>query len=309
MQGSAALKGTCSLIGSSVATVLLLASTPINAALNKVFISPLILLPDSNISIGEVREIGYGEALFTGRVVLSEAAIPEPAPLNLTGLHLELDPKSPLRKASLATNDARALPDARIYCSNLFSTTAAQRRPREVSQSGPRFRSNIRYCLIDSDADSKFDHGFVDGALWTNEKDAVAIEPLAFKSEKNTPIPGKGAFGIVFIKQAAISDSEVAPLTDMLDGQLRVADVNIGNNPEGTWTNRRTSVTPTALPKVISYADGQITILSMDGSTKKIKFRIDKPISATQIGFNFEKKFTTISSMGMFTNLSYEYVY
>lgn len=273
-------------------------------------ISPLILIPDSNHPVNEVREIGYGEAVFSGRVVLSEAAIPSQTSLELAGLHLELSSDQFLRRAYLPANDARAPAGSLIYCSSFISLSNDLRKPPESRKRGVRFRSTIRYCLLDGDADKKFDHGFIAGAQWIEDQGLLTIPALPFRVDRNVALPNRGEFALIFAKQAPLADSELIPTTDMLDGQRRSATINLGDSGEGYWTNMSTSVTPGALPKTITYGDGVATILSMDKVSRRLKFRIDNPMSSTKIGFNIVTgKSTLIGSSMISSNSIYTFIY
>ncbi|MEQ1552428.1 hypothetical protein [Sphingorhabdus sp.] len=100
------------------------------------------------------------------------------------------------------------------------------------------------------------------------------------------------------------------PMTDMLDGKIHMTDLNIGAGQPGTWTHRRTSVTPGVLPKRLEYGDGVVTVLAMDTRNHHLFIRIDRQMSPTPIGFNVIVGFNTTIGAYYYSSLpNYRLVY
>ncbi|MEQ1552429.1 hypothetical protein [Sphingorhabdus sp.] len=155
-------------------------------------LTPLMLIPESRIPEGKVVEIEYGVAVFSGKVVASEAAVAESGSVEIAGIVMQFGSETPLRKGTLPIDDPRAPSGAVLYCSEPRATTKQERKPVGSVNKTLRFDDAVRICLVDKDADQKFDSGFIWGAKWEQDQSASSVSPIAYQAKQNLSFPDAG---------------------------------------------------------------------------------------------------------------------
>ncbi len=289
---------TAKLVGLIVALSLgVVISLPAAAKPYGPLISPLILIPDKAHAEGDVWEIGYGNGVFTGTVVQSAVALPEKASWDFKGLPVEVSPETPLRKATLPPGGPLNAFQGSLFCAETMPLPLKQRMDRVTKRF--LFEKEVRVCLGDSESDGTFETAVLFGVVDQAELAFQPIAPIKYTTAANYPFKDRGKFAVVLYKRGAIGDSEMMPISDMMDGKLRITDVSIDETEKHYTTNRGTSVTPMVLPKKLIYGDGIVTILSVDKITKRVTVRLDHQISIIPIGFTFQTSANTYFGSNM----------
>ena len=265
-----------------LALCLSLATQPAVASdTTKLQLSPLYLLGSDPAQTLAEHTAMPGDVLLSMDVAYADTAKTAPAKVMILGIPFALSPGVNLRGASLPATDPRFA--TKIYCTGKLEPGDALRRPPAAAQKGPRFAKKVSICLSDATGAGTFDGAFIDGALWPEESGKAPIEPVAYTAQQFEPIK-PGGWRLTYEKGAALQGAVLDVMTDLVDGRTSWSQSRIGADPaHAPQMQGEIGITQPRLPRAIAIGEGQVTVLSLDPTTKAIRYRIDRPVSRSRV--------------------------
>jgi len=264
----------------------------------KLKLAPFHVIATSGAPIGEVRTAQPGIELLQADLGFKRAAQLHGAQsITLLGLTFDIAEADVLRAATPERENSRLGPMASLYCSGTLELSKKLRG--SSGERGARFSRKVGLCLVDADADGRFDHGFIDGANWAEDQQPITISPLSYSVRELAPIPG-ARLRITYEKGAALQGPILSMESNLVNGQFAYAEARIGPDPARAprlWGE--TGIKGT-YPRTFTYGDAQVTILGLNSETRTLTYRIEH-------GFETQPAIVKIGYYGMYGSTEYTF--
>lgn len=154
----------------------------------QVVLSPrLIIRPETPVVRGTRRSVMPGDVLFKAPLGwLNHARTSAPIKAEVSGISAAVEPGEILRRAIVWSGGDLARFDKRtaVYCQRPkgdFAKSALSALTLGLSDLATRVSKEAQFCLLDADADGRFDHAFLEGLKKPEDRKVVSIEPVGFK--------------------------------------------------------------------------------------------------------------------------------
>jgi hypothetical protein len=267
-------------------------AAPASAAKYQVATSGMVILPsEAPQAAGLERTVTPGEVLLRAPLGWADAAlVSQDVVLEIAGVRETIVSGAYLfgttsaRGGDLATLGS----DARIYCGaqSVNAIGAAMGMATfGLSNIATRVARVRRFCLVDADADNRFERAFLEGTKRADDQHMIEIAPVPYEAARNRPM-GPGNF--VQVRYAAgglIGTSQV------------FVDVYVGNAMQGIdaiYTGGgRSPVRSRAMtgfrtaPRPFQIADARFTVLSIDPETKAARIRHESDFALTPFSLSY----------------------
>lgn len=236
--------------------------------------------PRSSIVPGTVRRLSLGDAIFEAPVVWTKAGeISDGLNVEIAGLNLHVSPGQTLAAATATGGDLAGLAAAAtVLCTRSYEGL----RDRAVSAANARSRYNKSgsLCLVDSDADSRFDKAFTDGSKLAADWHMVDIPATSYKVAEMVPhesgvvIKVVYAHGLMFRPVGLQAEPWVNGEHPRFTwAKLKSPD---GSDGKGRWPFKG------ATPRRIAIGGAEISLLSFDPTTGIAEIRYERDFSPVE---------------------------
>lgn len=239
---------------------------------------PPVALPPQSPTIE--RTVAPGEVMLEQDVRLPQAArVEAPVALDMAGERIDVTPDTVLEAVTLGGPPTEALgPMRAAYCVRPkvdIGKTSAKAVASVIAFGvfGGMMRTGMdpRMCLIDRDADGRFDTAVHLGAKRKADLRPTSVPPTPYRLEENVPTADGVADQVRVLYEGPKGSSE----RGLLRVQVRLAD----EWKNASWLKRR--VEARSLPATISIIGGaQLMITALDPTTGVAQVRIDRPFTA-----------------------------
>ncbi len=269
------------------------AATPASAAKYEVTVSGLVILPaEAPHAAGLERTVTPGEVLMRAPLGWADAAsINQDVMLEIAGVRETIVSGAYLFGTTSARGgDLATLREgARIYCGeqriNAISAAVGM-ATFGLTNLGTRVARLRRFCLVDADADNRFEHAFLEGTKRSDDQHMVEIAPVPYEAGRNRPI-GPGNF--IQVRYAAgglIGTSQVFVDFYVGNAQQAVESIYTGGNGRSAVRSRAATAFRTA-PRPFAIADARFTVLSIDPETKAARIRYESDFALTPVSVGY----------------------
>lgn len=267
----------------------------------------VVLPPSPPSPIGSPRIYPSGAIVLSMPVGWADAtSLPTPFSVRLAGVDWTVEAGDALvRAATWKGGDLETLPkNAIVYCS--VSTEAKVLLRDQIAKIGSSkflgdFAAFVRICAVDSNADGRFDKGFVAGAWHPSYLNMVSVEEAAYAPAEGKRAPG-ASLDIFYIGARGIGPSFIG--LDFLrppgwtgPGTFDFPDNRPPAGAKESWaekkereakapsSSRALIAVPKGLPHTVTIGNAKLTIQSIDTATKSAAITIDR--DPTPFRFNF----------------------
>lgn len=156
---------------------------------------------------------------------------------------------------------------ARVYCTPTkgnwnMAKGVANLLTLSLFASSQRTDPFTQFCVVDSDRDSRVEKAFLAGARKAEDLQPVTIEPTPIAVSRNVPLPGESEARLRFAGGVGITGKN-------LGIDLEVVE----EGKELTYSNGRTYLSKSKLPKDVNIFGASFTVLSYDSETKEARIR------------------------------------
>jgi len=242
-----------------------------------------LLAPLGGDWVGRERTIADGELLFRIPSASPKGAVPAAeVSLEIGGLTFSAPARVGLIAPETATGgDLATLPQgAQLYCQP--REIGRRRKAPRVKIKGvlrERFDEDTQLCLVDSDADSRFDKAFLQGTIIASDRRMFDIPPVPYAAVEHLRSDGN------FVDVTFESGGLVAP------PRFKTQLILGGNLIDHAWVDFEDPVTrkwhaiwrfdSDALPQQLRIGAAVITVLAFDRSRGTVTVRYDRAFTAT----------------------------
>ncbi|HYD12506.1 MAG TPA: hypothetical protein VEC11_06640 [Allosphingosinicella sp.] len=270
------------------AAALAFAAAPAAAARYEVVTAGMVILPSEEPhAAGLERTVTPGDVLMRAPLGWADAALVErEVALEIAGIRDTIVPGVFLHRATRAEGGDLATlgSEARIYCGEMRVNAigaAMGVATFGLTNIGSRVARQRRFCLVDGDADNRFERAFLQGTKRREDQHMVEIAPVPYTAEANRPM-GPGNF--VQVRYAAgglIGTSQI--FVDFYTGNIQqpLDALYTGAGRAPLRTRAATAFRTTPRPFVI--ADARFTVLSIDPESKAARIRYESDFATTPV--------------------------
>ena len=276
----------------AAALALALAATPAAAAKYQVVTGGMVILPpESPYAAGLERTVSPGDIVMRAPLGWADAgSLNQDLALEIAGIRETIAAGVLLQRTTSARGGDLATlgSDARIYCAapQVNAMGAAMGVATfGLTNIGTRVARVRRFCLVDADADNRFERAFLEGTKRAEDQHMVEISPVPYEAAANRPI-GPGNF--VQIRYAT---------GGLLGNSLIFIDVNAGNALQGldavytgggrSPVRHRAATAFRTAQREFAIGDARFTILSIDPATKAARIRYQSDFALTPVSFGY----------------------
>ena len=263
------------------------------------FSSYVALPPESPSKIAESRTVREKDVILSMPIAWEDrATVPAGFRVRVAGADWDIKSDARLTRAiSVSGGDLAALPDGAItYCGEMFrknGAVAATLLTLGLSDLTSQLSSWLQVCAVDSDADGRFDKGFLVGTKRAEDRRLVEVEPVAYTVIRNDPVPDS-RLDVVYYDGGGLN-SENFEFHLFLEGKKQqFAGLTFRDNlpPAGAEEDRkvakaREAVTPSRLqwyfpvkkkklPQRFTVGNAVFTVTAIDGVAKTAEVAVDK---------------------------------
>jgi hypothetical protein len=173
------------------------------SAASRLSLAPkVIVAPVPGAAPGTEMTVRAGQTVLRAPLGwLSAARLDAPVTVEAGGRSARLPANALLIGAIASGGDLRTVAGgAVIFCSGDRAEAELGIAPSSWSGSGAKGGGggSDRLCLIDSDRDARFDLALLPGAKRPEDKQAIALEPVAYKALTGAPMAGESEVRIVY---------------------------------------------------------------------------------------------------------------
>ncbi len=274
------------------ALALIAAAAPAQAEQYRVAVSGTVILPSE-----ETHEAGAERAIVPGDILMraplgwgDAATVREHVSLEIAGLRETISPGSVLQGATSARGgDLAALPEGRrIYCAaqSVNAIGAAMGVATfGLTNIGSRVARVRRFCLVDGDADGRFERAFLVGAKRAPDQQMVEIAPVPYEAAQNRPI-GPGSFVQIRYEAGGLLGNPLIFIDYYLTNVLQPIDaLYTGEGRDAVRSRAATAFRTT--PRGFAIGPAQFTVLSFDRETKAARIRYERDFALTPVNVGF----------------------
>lgn len=268
--------------------VMLAAAAPAQAGQYRVEVSSMVILPSEEPHApGSERDVVPNDILMRAPLGWAQAAtIRQDVALEIAGLRETIPSGAFLYGAASARGgDLASLgSEARIYCGeqrvNAIGALAGV-ATFGLTNLGTRVARQRRFCLVDADADGRFDRAFLVGAKRGPDQHMVEIAPVPYEAGRNLPI-GPGSFVQVRYGAGGLLGNPLI-FIDFYSGnaQQGIDSLYTGEGRAAVRTRAATAFRTTPRPFAIGPA--QFTVLTVNRETKAARIRYDRDFTVTPV--------------------------
>lgn len=258
----------------------------------EVRMSGMSVLPATEpVPAGTEKRVAPGELLMSAPLGwFDRATLDAPLTVEISGIPSSLAAGTILYGSTAKGGDLDALaPGSRVYCAPGVPSAEkmiASAMTFGLSTLASRVAQVTQLCLIDSDANARFDRAFLVGLKRAADRKMVGLD-AGYKGEQNQPIPG--ARIDVFYRNGGLLpgvniSTEVTVEGKKLDllGVAMVLD-------SGTelYTRLNQTFNGRTLPRAFDVASARVMLTGYDRASKSATFRFDRPFSTARLAFHY----------------------
>lgn len=268
------------------------APSPAAAAKYQVTVSGMVILPpEAPHASGLERTVTPGEIVMRAPLGWENAAlVNQEIGLDIAGIRETIVPGAYLygttsaRGGDLATLGS----GARIYCGEVRVNAigaAMGVATFGLTNIGTRVARLRRFCLVDADADGRFERAFLEGTKRSEDQHMVEIAPVPYEAARNRPI-GPGNF--IQVRYAAgglIGTSQV--FVDFYAGNVLQPVESIYTGGGRSPVRNRAATAFRTAPRQFAIGDARFTVLSIDPGTKAARIRYESDFALTPVSVGY----------------------
>lgn len=268
------------------------AAVPARAEQYRVATSGIVILPSEETHApGLERAIAPGDILMRAPLGWADAAtIRQDVSLEIAGLGETISSASMLSGVTSARGgDLAGLPEGRrIYCGeqrvNAVGAVAGI-ATFGLTNIGSRVARVRRFCLVDGDADGRFERAFLVGAKRAADQHMIEIAPVPYEAMRNHPI-GPGDFVQVRFGAGGLLGNPLI-FVDYYRGNI-LQPIDALYTGEGRAMIRTRAATAfRTTPRGFAIGPAQFTMLSFDRETKAARVRYERDFALTPVDVGF----------------------
>ena len=279
-------------VAALAALALAATATPALAAKYEVAVSGMVILPpEEPHASGLERTVTPGEVVMRAPLGWADAAlVNQEVVLEIAGIRETIVPGVYLHGTTSAEGGdlASLASGARIYCgeTRVNAIGAAMGVATfGLTNIGSRVARIRRFCLVDADADNRFERAFLEGTKRREDQHMVEIAPVPYEAAQNRPI-GPGDF--IQVRYAAgglIGTSQV--FVDFYTGNILqpIESIYTGGGRSPVRTRAGTGFRTT--PRQFAIGDARFTVLAIDPETKAARIRYESAFALTPVNVGF----------------------
>jgi hypothetical protein len=222
------------------------------------------LVPGSEITVRK-GEVFYARPV--GRAFM--AVLGKDLVLTIAGKSVTLPAGTQLNVArQVAGKAAGQLDDpARVFCTPTkknwnVAKGIANLLTLSLFASSQRTDVFTQFCVVDSEGDSLVDKAFLAGARKAEDLQPVTIEPTPIAVSSDVPLPGESEARLRFAGGIGITGKNIGIDLEVVEEGKAL-----------TYSNGRTYVSKSKLPRDVNIFGASFTVLSYDKETKEARIR------------------------------------
>lgn len=267
------------------------------------FSSYVALPPATPSTIAESRTLREKDVVLSMPVAWEDRAIvPAGFRVRVAGADWDIKSDAKLTRAITASGgDLASLPEGAItYCGESFrkdGALTATLLTLGLSSLTSQLSSWLQVCAVDSDADGRFDKGFLVGTKRAEDRRLVDVEPVAYTVTRNEPIPNS-RLDIVYYDGGGLN-SENFEFHLFLEGEKqKLGGLTFRDNlppveikEDRKAAKAREAVTPSSLqwyfpvkkkklPQRFTVGNAAFTVTAVDSVAKTAAITVDKDPTA-----------------------------
>lgn len=279
--------------GLGVAALAMVAvAAPAQAGQYRVATSGTVILPSEEThQAGSERAIAPGDILMRAPLGWADAAtVGQTVSLEIAGLAETIASGSVLHAATEARGgDLASLPEGRrIYCGETRVNAIGAVMGLAtfgLTNIGNRVARVRRFCLVDRDADGRFEGAFLVGAKRAADQHVVEIAPVPYEAARNQPI-GPGNFVQVRFQAGGLLGNPLIFIEYFLTNVPQPIDWLYTGEGRDIVRSRAATAFRT-VPRPFRIGPAAFTILSFDRETKAARIRYERDFALTPVAVGF----------------------
>jgi len=167
---------------------------------------------------------------------------------------------------------------ARVYCTPTkgnwnMAKGIANLLTLSLFASSQRTDPFTQFCVVDSDRDSMVDKAFLAGARKAEDLQPVTIEPTPISVSSDVPLPGESEARLRFAGGVGITGKNLGIDIEVVEEGKRLS-----------YSNGRTYVGKSKLPRDVNIFGASFTVLSYDSETKEARIRWNSGFNPSEYG-------------------------
>lgn len=250
---------------------LLVAAGPRNY---RVTVAPSVILPPEQlVARGTERTVRQDDILVRARLGwLNAATLDQDVTLTIAGESATLSSGTILLGALASGGDLDTLPSGfQVYCAEERYNSGrgvANMLTLGLAAAGQRVRPNSRFCLVDSDADARFDGAFLVGTRRAEDRQMHEVAPAAYRAEVNMPMRGENEIQVSY-SQGRNNARPTLRTQIVQEGRRQSFYSIVTLAGPGTLLHTSPSVRlrPNRAPQKVLAASAAFTLLDFDATT------------------------------------------
>lgn len=253
----------------------------------------VILPPDQPHLAGEERSITPGDTVMTARLGwFHTATVANDVRIEIAGVDETITPSSLLLRTIRATGgDLSTLSkQARIFCGELRTNQVANTAGAltlGLTSLATRVARQRRFCVVDTDADSRFDHAFLVGAKRSEDQHMVEIAPTPYSEARNQPSGPEDRIEIRYSGGSLLGRANF-PVNFIIGGNRQViAEMLTGDERGIVRTRANPNFRSDRIPVTLDIGSARLTVLAFDSQTKTARIRYDHDFRMTPVAVTF----------------------
>ena len=240
--------------------------------------SPLLVMASTPAPDGAERVAQLGDVLLSSPLVIGELALPaEQRDIAIAGLLLTLRKDDILLPVRTSGGGSGELGEhTRVFC-------------RGVEQPSPvdgtrirRYAARVNICLVDSDADGRFEQIFLAGSKSEADWGLTPIAPLAYLRRQHEPVSG-GALVLRYKKGAALQGEILALDYDIEGRDVGAATYIFGEGKSALTVEAERELRWKQFPNRYAFGSATVSVEGRDEARHSLRYRITSGFSELPI--------------------------
>ncbi len=268
------------------------AATPAAAAKYQVIVSGMVILPpEETHTSGLERTFAPGDVVMRAPLGWADAAqVNQEIVLEIAGVRETIVPGVILHGTTRAVGgDLATLPEgARIYCGGQRVNAmgaAIGMATFGLTNLGTRVARIRRFCLVDADADQRFERAFLEGTKRREDQHMVEIAPVPYEAARNRPI-GPGDFiQVRYATGGLLGNSQIFVDVHNSSSQQPIEYIYTGGG-RSLARNRAATAFRTA-PRQFAIGDARFTVLAIDPESRAARIRYESDFALTPVSVGY----------------------
>ena len=279
------------------------AATPAAAAKYQVAVGGMVILPpEQTHASGLERTFAPGEVVMRAPLGWADSAlVSREVVVEIAGIRDTFVPGVYLHGTTRAVGgDLASLPaGARIYCGEVRVNAVGAAMGVAtfgLTNIGSRVARIRRFCLVDGDADNRFERAFLEGTKRREDQHMVEIAPVPYEAAQNRAI-GPGDF--IQVRYGAgglIGTSQI--FVDFYSGNIQQPIESLYTGVGRAPVRNRAGTAFRTVPRQFAIGDARFTVLAIDPETKaaRIRYESDFALTPVYVGFRPQTVYVYVPS-------------